>query len=56
MRNDPIYTVVIKGVTYKLFIYKQLRDEYDLTVDGKLVCDSKPKSTCISKILELAED
>ena len=46
----------IKGVTYDLHPYKELRDEWDLVVDGKMICDSKPYSYCLIKFLEMIGD
>lgn len=50
------FCVVIKGVVYDLHPYKELRDEWDLVVDGKLVCDSKPYYLCIRKFIDLVGD
>lgn len=50
------FKVVVKGVTYHLSAYKELRNELGLVVDGKLVCDSKPYYTCVSKFIELVGD
>ena len=46
----------INGVTYDLHPYKEFRDEWDLVVDGKMVCDSKPYFVCLNKFLELIGD
>lgn len=46
----------VKGVRYVLKPYKELRDEWDLIVDGTLICDSKPYSFCLYKFLELIGD
>lgn len=46
----------VKGVTYDLHPYKELRDEWDLVVDGGMVCDSKPYSYCLNKFLEMIGD
>ena len=46
----------IKGVIYDLHPYKELRDEWDLVVDGEMVCDSKPYSECLRRFINMIED
>lgn len=46
----------INGITCDLHPYKELRDEWDLVVNGKLLCDSKPYLYCLFKFLELIGD
>ena len=48
--------VRVKGVHYVLQPYKEFRNEWDLVVDGKMVCDSKPYSRCLQKFLSLIGD
>lgn len=50
------FIVVVKGVVYELRPYKELRNEWDLIADGKMVCDSLPESMCWEKFIELIRD
>ena len=50
------FIVVVKCVVYELRPYKELRNEWDLIVDGKMVCDSLPESVCLNKFIELIGD
>lgn len=46
----------MKGVVYELRPCKELRNEWDLIVDGKFVCESLPESMCLGKFIKLIGD
>ena len=50
------FDIVVKGICYDLHAYKELRDEWDLVVNGKMVCDSKPYSDCLRRFINMIED
>ena len=50
------FDIVVKGIRYDLHAYKELRDEWDLVVNGKLVCDSKPYPECLRRFINMIED
>ena len=50
------FKVVVKSITYRLSACKELRNDRDLVVDSKLVCDSKPYHVRIIKFIELIGD
>jgi hypothetical protein len=50
------FKVCVNGVMYELKCYKELRDEWDLIVDGKMVCDSRPYFGCLNTFLTLVGD
>lgn len=50
------FDIHVKGVHYQLKVYKQLRDEWDLVVNGKMVCDSKPHGECMRRFINMVED
>lgn len=50
------FKIKVKGIEYELRVYKELRDEWDLIVDGKLVCDSKPFIYCMGFFVSMVED
>lgn len=50
------FNIVVKGVRYHLQAYKGLMNEWDLKVNGKLVCDSKPYSECLRRFINMIED
>ena len=50
------FDIVVKGIRYDLHAYKELRDEWDLVVNGKMVCDSKPYDTCLWCFLDLIKE
>ena len=54
--SDMEFDIVVKGVRYDLHAYKELRDEWDLVVNGKLVCDSKPYPECLRRFINMIED
>ncbi|QVW53816.1 hypothetical protein TaPaz_35 [Acinetobacter phage TaPaz] len=50
------FIVVVKGVVYELRPYKELRNEWDLIVGGKMVYNSLPISMCLDKFIKLIGD
>lgn len=52
--ND--FNIIVKGKRYILRAYKEYRNEWDLSVDGKMLCDSKPYHQCISNFLQEIKD
>lgn len=50
------FKIYVKGVLYELRDYKSYRDEWDLIVDGKMICDSRPYFGCLNTFLNLVSD
>lgn len=50
------FKIFVKGVYYDLHPYKELRGEWDLVVDNKMICDSKPYNICLEKFISLIKD
>lgn len=50
------FNIVVKGVRYQLKAYKELRNEWDLVVDGKIVCDSRSHSICMECFINMIKD
>lgn len=50
------FKVTVKGGFYELKTYKEFMNEWDLSVDGKMLCDSVPYSRCIEVFLDLIKD
>lgn len=50
------FKITVKGVFYELRAYKEFRDEWDLSYNHKLLCDSRPFHKCMEKFLECIKD
>lgn len=50
------FDIVVKGVRYDLHPYKELRNEWDLVVNGEMVCDSQTYSHCLMVFIHLIAD
>lgn len=50
------FKIKVKGVVYDLHPYKELRNEWDLVVDGKMVVDSRPYYQCLDTFLTMVMD
>lgn len=50
------FNIVVKGVRYQLKAYKELRNEWDLIVDGKIMCDSRSHSICMERFINMIKD
>ncbi|MBQ0114069.1 MAG: hypothetical protein KBT03_13145 [Bacteroidales bacterium] len=48
--------ITVKGVYYHLRPYKEFRNEWDLSVDGKMICDSRGFHSCLQVMLERMKD
>lgn len=50
------FNIVVKGVRYQLRVYKEFRNEWDLIVDDKIVCDSRSHSICMERFISMIKD
>jgi len=50
------FDITVKGVRYHLQAYRRLMNEWDLIVDGKLICNRKPYDTCLWCFLDLIKE
>lgn len=50
------FKVTVKGKFYELRAYNEFRGEWDLSVDGKMLCDSRSYSNCVDVFLSKIKD
>lgn len=50
------FDIVVKGVRYQLRAYKEFRNEWDLSANGKMICDSKTHEECLRRFINMIGD